>query len=128
MAENPHQTTFSGPHTTVTRAPTPHIGRRSDGIAIFELHVVRGHPTVIKYKWSSHRRSPQKFTAWFRNVKTQEHYKAQQTVWTSDGHGQLKVTSLPRIIGEYQLVLTQYNNYSNDYAHSSNFWIRPGDF
>ncbi|KAG8917478.1 hypothetical protein FRC01_002430 [Tulasnella sp. 417] len=104
------------------------LDRRNDGIALIEFHVVRAHPTYIKYRWSSHRRSPKKFTAWFRNVQTQEHYKAEQTVWTSDGHDFSRISSLPRRSGEYQLVLTEYNNYSNDYAHSSNFWIRLSDF
>ncbi|KAG9043951.1 hypothetical protein FS837_008952 [Tulasnella sp. UAMH 9824] len=102
--------------------------RRNDGIALVEFYVVRDSPTFITYKWSSHRRSPSKFTVWFRNVKTQEHYQAKQTVWTGDGRGQLKLSSLRRRTGEYQLVLTEYNNYRNAYAHSSTFVIHNGDF
>ncbi|KAG8891646.1 hypothetical protein FRC00_013332, partial [Tulasnella sp. 408] len=70
------------------------LDRRNDGIALIEFHVVRNYPTYITYKWSSHRRSPEKFTAWFRNVRTQEHYKAKQAVWTNDGHGRLRLSSL----------------------------------
>ncbi|KIO24132.1 hypothetical protein M407DRAFT_26486 [Tulasnella calospora MUT 4182] len=104
------------------------LDRRNDGIALIEVDVVYGHPTCIKYKWSSHRRSPKKFTVWLRNVKTQEHYKAKETVWTSAGEGQVKINSLPRKTGEYQLVLTEYNDYDNTYARSSTFWIYKSDF
>ncbi|KAG8950834.1 hypothetical protein FRC04_007066 [Tulasnella sp. 424] len=104
------------------------LDRRNDGIALTEYNVIYNYPPYINYKWSSHRRSPKKFTVWLRNVKTQEHYKAEATVWTKDGHGRVKTTSLPRKTGEYQLVLTKYNCYDDEYARSSPFWIYNSDF
>lgn len=39
------------------------LDRRNDGIALIEFHVVRDHPTYITYKWSTHRRSPEKWVS-----------------------------------------------------------------
>ncbi|KAG9021054.1 hypothetical protein FS837_007613 [Tulasnella sp. UAMH 9824] len=102
--------------------------RGNDGIALTDVDVKRISPTVIKFKWSSHRRSPKRFTVWLRNVKTQEYYKARATVWTSAGQLQIGLGSLGNRTGEYQLVLTKWNHYHDVYARSSTFKIRNSDF
>ncbi|KAG8943526.1 hypothetical protein FRC00_011081 [Tulasnella sp. 408] len=102
--------------------------RGNDGIALTDVDVKRINPTVIKFKWSSHRRSPNRFTVWLRNVKTQEYYKARGTVWTSAGQLQIGLGSLDHKKGEYQLVLTKWNDYDDVYARSSTFKIRNSDF
>ncbi|KIO21864.1 hypothetical protein M407DRAFT_28575 [Tulasnella calospora MUT 4182] len=105
------------------------LGRRgNDGIALTSFEVKRNNPTYIKYKWSHHKRSPNKFTAWLRNVKTQAHYKARPTVWTSTGQSQVGLNSLDHKKGEYQLVLTEHNNWDNVYARSETFQIWSNDF
>ncbi|KIO19599.1 hypothetical protein M407DRAFT_30751 [Tulasnella calospora MUT 4182] len=105
------------------------LGRRgNDGIALTDFHVERNSPTHIKFKWSHHRRSPNRFTAWLRNVKTQEHYRARLTVWTSSGQSQVGLNSIDHKTGEYQLVLTKYNHYGDVYARSETFKIRNNDF
>ncbi|KAG8903904.1 hypothetical protein FRC01_008938 [Tulasnella sp. 417] len=102
--------------------------RGNDGIAITEFQVKRWNPTVIKVKWSHHRRSPHKFTIWFRNVKTQEYYKARDTVWTNDGYIKLRLHSLHHKKGKYQVVLTKWGDYYDVYARSSTFHIWSSDF
>ncbi|KAG8922132.1 hypothetical protein FRC00_007799 [Tulasnella sp. 408] len=102
--------------------------RGNDGIALTDVDVKRINPTVIRFKWSSHRRSPNKFTVWLRNVKTQEYYQARGTVWTSAGQLQIGLGSLDHKKGEYQLALTKWNDYDDVYARSSTFKIRNSDF
>ncbi|KAG9021994.1 hypothetical protein FS837_006812 [Tulasnella sp. UAMH 9824] len=89
--------------------------RGNDGIALTDVDVKRINPTVIKFKWSSHRRSPNRFTA-------------RATVWTSAGHLQIGLGSLGNRTGEYQLVLTKWNDYDDVFAGSSTFKIRNSDF
>ncbi|KAG9018029.1 hypothetical protein FRB90_012588 [Tulasnella sp. 427] len=104
--------------------------RGNDGIALTSFRVIRnpGNPTYIKYKWSSHKRSPHKFTVWLRNVKTQEHYKADETVWTSAGSGRVGLNSLNKQAGVWQLVLTKHNDYNDVYARSETFHTWSTDF
>ncbi|KAG8950844.1 hypothetical protein FRC04_007076 [Tulasnella sp. 424] len=102
--------------------------RGNDGISLTDVEVRRNNPTYIKYKWSHHNRSPEKFTVWFRNIKTKEYYKARETVWTSAGQGQVGLGSLNHRTGDYLLVLTKHNNYNKVFAKSSPFEIRNSDF
>ncbi|KAG8950848.1 hypothetical protein FRC04_007080 [Tulasnella sp. 424] len=107
------------------------LGRRqNDGIGFTNVQVRRNNPTEIKYRWSYHDRSPDRFTVWFRNVKTQEHYKAEPYVQTR-GNPNGKTTGLSSLnhkTGKYQLVITQYNNWDNVYARSYTFNIHNSDF
>ncbi|KAG8900592.1 hypothetical protein FRC01_010077 [Tulasnella sp. 417] len=102
--------------------------RQNDGIALTNVQVRRDHPTYIRYRWSYHDRSPDKFTVWLRNVKTQDYYKADASVHTSDRHGRISLDSLNHKTGKYQLVLTKYNNYNDVYARSYTFSIHSSDF
>ncbi|KAG8903862.1 hypothetical protein FRC01_008955 [Tulasnella sp. 417] len=102
--------------------------RGNDGIAITEYKVKRWNPTVIKVKWSHHRRSPEKFTIWLRNVKTQDYYKARDTVWTSSGYVKFGLDSLDYKEGKYQVVLTKWRRYKKVYARSGTFHIGSSDF
>ncbi|KAG9022995.1 hypothetical protein FS837_006054 [Tulasnella sp. UAMH 9824] len=102
--------------------------RQNDGIGLTTVQVRRLNPTYIRIKWSYHNRSPDRFTVWLRNVKTQDYYKAEANVKTSDGYKNIGLGSLGGKTGRYQIVITKYNNYNDVYARSYTFNIHKSDF
>ncbi|KAG8920323.1 hypothetical protein FRC01_000823 [Tulasnella sp. 417] len=101
--------------------------RGNDGIAFTDFKILPGSPILVRFKWSYHRRSPDDFSVWLRNVKTRVDYLALGDVGTRNNGGQLTigVGVVGTDTGKFQILLTKlFSTKEKDiYARSGTFDI-----
>ncbi|KAG8907195.1 hypothetical protein FRC01_007776 [Tulasnella sp. 417] len=101
--------------------------RGNGGIALVTYRIRPNHPTIILLRWSHHKRNVRKFSVWLSNVRTPAYYKVFDTGWNSESQNQVKLSALNLTPGEYELVLTKWNDISEVYAKSGTFTISSSD-
>ncbi|KAG8912078.1 hypothetical protein FRC01_005306 [Tulasnella sp. 417] len=106
------------------------LARRNnnDGIDLVDYKIKHDNPTIIWFKWSHKKNSPDKFSIYLRRVKTGKYYLARGTEWTVAEQAQIVLNSIKIQPGECQLILTKFPRHKEVvYARSNKFYISKSD-
>ncbi|KAG8985855.1 hypothetical protein FRB90_004399 [Tulasnella sp. 427] len=121
-------------------APFPRLAFRSssqdsgNGLSITSAAVKKGSPTVIKYSWKFHDKSPKHFAVGVVDVSSNDFTLLESAVETrahgSNGQGTdtESIESLKKYPGKYVLVLVDTDDYGNRFATSKAFQVKKSDF
>ncbi|KIO21867.1 hypothetical protein M407DRAFT_28578 [Tulasnella calospora MUT 4182] len=115
----------------VVDVPSSNFKRGNDGISLTKTEYHPGKHSYVKYWWSYHDRSPEKFLVVFFDVKLKVAYVAGKVrtkqYGNYKGHDKVYIDVIKGYPGKYTLRLVNVNNIDDVYAESKPFWVKEGD-
>ncbi|KIO30144.1 hypothetical protein M407DRAFT_158505 [Tulasnella calospora MUT 4182] len=105
-----------------------------NGLSITSAAVKKGRPTVVKYSWQYHDKSPKFFAVGVVDVSSNEYIHIQDDEETRNygengkGTDHVSISVLENRPGKYVLVLVDANDFNKVYATSKAFQVKKSDF